>query len=177
MEFALLIARLYFGLGIAAHGAQKLFGWFGGYGLAGTGEWLESIGFRPGRLMALGAGLAEAGGGLLLALGLLGPVGPALVLIPMLVATLAVHLAHGFFTQQNGFELPMLFGMGALTFAATGFGSLSLDSWLGLDTMWGERHALIVLAAAIMLVVVMLAARRSPRQEETQQQTGAPASA
>src|SRR5665213_371156 len=72
----LLIVRLVIGLGFASHGAQKLFGWFGGYGLAGTGGFFESIGFKPGKLFAGAAGASELIGGLLLALGLGGPIGP-----------------------------------------------------------------------------------------------------
>src|SRR2546428_533738 len=82
---------------LAAHGAQKLFGWFGGYGLAGTGGFFAGLGFRPGVLFALAAGLGELGGGLLTAAGLFGPVGPALIILVMLVAILAVHWPHGFF--------------------------------------------------------------------------------
>src|ERR1041384_2571298 len=80
----LLVARLALGLTLAAHGAQKLFGWFGGYGIAGTGGFFEQIGFRPGRLFAATAGLTELAGGLLVALGLLGPVGPALIVSVMI---------------------------------------------------------------------------------------------
>ena len=78
MDAGLVVARVVLGLLMASHGAQKLFGWFGGYGIAGTGGFLESLGFRPGRLFARTAGLGEFGGGLLVALGLFGPVGPAL---------------------------------------------------------------------------------------------------
>src|SRR5919109_3686243 len=93
----LFVIRLVLGLAMAAHGAQKLFGWFGGHGLAGTGGFLEQqLGFRPGRLFALAAGLGEFGGGLLLALGFLGPVGPAIMIAVMIVAMRTVHVGHGF---------------------------------------------------------------------------------
>src|SRR5437588_9148430 len=98
----LLLARLVFGLIMAAHGAQKLFGWFGGYGIAGTGGFFESIGFRPGRLAAFAAGASEFIGGLLIALGLLGPLGPAAVLAVMVVAAVSVHWQHGLFAASNG---------------------------------------------------------------------------
>src|SRR5205814_7539283 len=88
MDTGLLIARLVFGLLMAAHGAQKLFGWFGGHGLAGTAGFLESLGFRPGRVFATAASLAELAGGLLAALGLLGPIGPALIVSVMIVAAM-----------------------------------------------------------------------------------------
>ena len=91
LDVGLLLVRLVFGLAFAAHGAQKLFGWFGGYGLAGTGGFMESLGFRPGKTFATAAGLSEFSGGLLLALGFLGPIGPALVLSVMVVAVITVH--------------------------------------------------------------------------------------
>src|SRR5579862_446792 len=109
MDIALLVVRL-IGLGFAAHGAQKLFGWFGGYGIAGTGGFFESLGFRPGRLFAAAAALSEVIGGLLIALGLLGPVGPALVLAVMIVAAVSVHWHNGLFATANGIELPLLYG-------------------------------------------------------------------
>src|ERR1700704_1759355 len=102
MSVALLLARLFFGLAIAAHGAQKLFGWFGGYGIAGTGGFFETLGFRPGKLFAKLASLGEITGGLLTVLGLLGPVGPALMISVMIVAALSVHRTHGLFAATNG---------------------------------------------------------------------------
>src|SRR5262245_33015125 len=101
MNEGLLLARVVPGLVMAAHGSQKLFGWFGGYGLNGTGQFLEGLGFRPGRTFAGLAGLAEFGGGLLIALGLFGPVGPALVLSVMIVAALSVHWQNGLFSTTN----------------------------------------------------------------------------
>src|SRR5882762_5345515 len=86
LNLGLLLIRVIFGLTMVAHGAQKLFGWFGGYGLAGTGGFFEQLGFRPGRLFAALASVTELGAGLLIALGFLGPVGPALLLSVMIVA-------------------------------------------------------------------------------------------
>src|SRR5216117_2865677 len=90
MDTALLIGRLFFGLGIAAHGAQKLFGWFGGYGLAGTGGFLEQLGFHPGKRAAFMAGFAETAGGVLLALGAATPLAATLIVGVMLVAIVTV---------------------------------------------------------------------------------------
>src|SRR5579884_3022490 len=109
MDIALLILRLIVGLAFAAHGAQKLFGWFGGYGLAATGGYFDSIGFRPGKLFAGAAGASELAGGLLVALGLGGPIAATLIIATMTVAALGVHVANGFFAQNNGFELPLLY--------------------------------------------------------------------
>ena len=87
----LLLARLILGSLMVAHGGQKLFGWLGGYGIAGTAGFFEQLGFRPGRLFVITASLAELAGGTLLALGLLGPLGPALILSVMIVAAVSVH--------------------------------------------------------------------------------------
>src|ERR1700758_1582065 len=102
MNVGLLLLRLAVGLTIAAHGAQKLFGWFGGPGLDGTGQFLETIGFRTGRGQEAMAGLAEMVGGLLLTLGLLTPLGAAAVIIVMIVAIFSVHINKGFFGQNVG---------------------------------------------------------------------------
>src|SRR5881394_2162139 len=95
MATGLLLVRLVFGLLMAAHGSQKIFGWFGGYGLTGTGTFFEQLGFRPGRLFAAAAGWTEFLGGVLLAVGLGGPVGPAFIVSVMIVALVSVHRGHG----------------------------------------------------------------------------------
>src|SRR6185436_9626822 len=107
MDSGLFIVRVVFGLLMAAHGSQKLFGWFGGYGLSGVAGYFEGLGFRPGRLFALAASLSETLGGLLIALGFLGPIGPAIVLAVMVVAGGSVHWEHGLFAATNGIEVPL----------------------------------------------------------------------
>src|SRR5260370_5282841 len=109
LSAALLIARLVVGVSISAHGAQKLFGWFGGYGLAGTGGFFGQLGFRPGRLFAALASVTELGAGFLIALGFLGPVGPALLLSVMIVAAITVHWGKGFFPTSTGTHMPALY--------------------------------------------------------------------
>ena len=112
------------------HGAQKLFGWFGGYGIAGTGQFLESVGFWPGPFWALAIGLLEVVGGLLLALGLL--TRPVAAAVAVFMATaVAFHWSQGFFWDAGGIEYPLLWGMVALAFAVRGGGSWSLDARLG----------------------------------------------
>lgn len=160
MDAALLIARLIIGLGLAVHGSQKLFGWFGGYGLQGTGGWMESIGFRPGRLFAAAAGLCEFAGGLLTALGLLGGVGPALIVLVMLVAIFTVHVKNGFLSSNNGWELPSLYVAGALALAFGGFGRWSVDAALGLSSLSTPRVEWILLAIAMVLAALNVLMRR-----------------
>ncbi len=145
----LLVARLVLGLAMAAHGAQKLFGWFGGHGLAGTTGFMEMLGFRPARAFALAAAAGEVLSGLLVALGLLGPVGPAVMLSVMIVATVAVHWKNGFFAMQNGIELGALYATGAVALALTGPGAYSLDALLGLEGLSAAPLTVAVVTAGI----------------------------
>ena len=160
LSVGLLAARLVLGLLMAAHGSQKLFGWFGGYGLAGTGGFFESIGFRPGKRFAALAALTEVGSGLLIALGFLGPVGPALMLSVMIVAAVSVHLQHRLFAASNGIEVPLLYGIGAFALALTGPGIFSLDALLGLNAVWTPTASLVALAVGIAGGFGNLALRR-----------------
>jgi putative oxidoreductase len=163
MSTGLLIARLVFGTVMAAHGTQKLFGWFGGYGIAGTGGFFESVGFRPGRVLALAAGLGETGGGLLVALGLFGPIGPAVMLSVMIVAS-SLHWNNGLFAMSNGIELPLLYGAGAVTLALTGYGEYSLDALFGIVGLWTPGLVWAALALGVFGGVANLARRRVPAQ-------------
>lgn len=121
-----LILRLTLGVILAAHGAQKLFGWFGGYGLEATGQWMDSIGFTPGYLMALLAGSAEFFGGLALILGLLTRPAAIVAAFTMLMA-MTVHIGNGFFVSNNGYEFALILLAAAITLAIQGGGAYSLD--------------------------------------------------
>src|SRR5687768_7297536 len=123
MDIGILLLRLTVGLTIGAHGAQKLFGWFGGYGLDGTGQAFATLGFHPGRRNALLAGLAELAGGLLLAFGFATPAGAALIASVMLVAAFSVHVKNGFFSTSGGYEYNLVLGVAALSLAFTGPGA------------------------------------------------------
>src|SRR5918999_4219326 len=105
MDAGLLVVRVVLGSILAAHGAQKLFGWFGGHGIGGTSGWVDSMGFRPARLYATVVGLAEFGGGVSLVLGLITPWGAAAVAGVMLVAVATVHWSNGFFNASGGYEV------------------------------------------------------------------------
>jgi putative oxidoreductase len=157
----LLLARLILGVLMAAHGTQKLFGWFGGYGIAGTAGFFESLGFRPGRLFAATAALAEVASGILIALGLFGPVGPALLLSVMIVAAVSVHWKNGVFATGNGIEVPLLYAAGAVALAFTGPGPFSLDAVLGIDHTWTPALRVAALAVGVVGGVGNLLARRS----------------
>lgn len=152
------VARLIIRVGIGgvqiAHGAQKLFGWFGGHGLKGTGAYLESQGFRPGTQSALAAGIGEAGGGALFALGLATPGAGAAIVGTMGVAA-AVHAPQGFFAMEGGLEYPAVLGLMAGAMTLIGPGNISLDALLGhrLDRPWMRALALVAAAGALAAVV------------------------
>ena len=131
-DLGMLTLRLVVGGLLAGHGAQKLFGAFGGHGLEGTGGWLESMGFRPGTQWALLAGLSEFGGGSLTALGLLHPLGPIATLGAMTVATVNVHAGKPIWVTEGGAELPVTNIAAALALALVGPGAFSLDHALGI---------------------------------------------
>ncbi|KAA0693200.1 DoxX family protein [Halopseudomonas laoshanensis] len=131
-SYATLALRIPAGIIFIAHGAQKLFGWFGGYGLEGTGQWMESIGLAPGYLMALGAGGAEFLGGLALLLGLLVRPAAAVLALTMLVAIVTVHLANGLFMSNNGYEFALALLAISVSLLISGAGRLSLDRVISL---------------------------------------------
>jgi putative oxidoreductase len=162
MDNALLLIRLAFGLSLAAHGAQKLFGSFGGHGINGTAGFFEKLGFRPAKLLATMAGLGEVAGGLAFAAGLATPLAAGVMLATMLVAILGVHLANGFFAQNGGYELPLLYAMAALAVATAGAGHLSVDAYLGLSGLNGLPAALTTLGLGLAGALPPLLSRRSP---------------
>lgn len=167
MEIGLLIARAVLGLALAAHGAQKLLGWWGGFGLEKTTGFMAAVGFRPPKLFALAVSLGEIGAGLLITAGLLGPVGPALLILMMLVAIGVAHWGHGFFAASNGLELPLLYATGGLILAFTGPGALSLDHLLGLDALSTPATAWAAIVLAVLGAGANLALRRPAAKPAT----------
>lgn len=121
--------RVPVGMILAAHGAQKLFGWFGGYGLEGTGQWMASVGFEPGYLMALLAGSAEFFGGIALMLGLLTRPAAAVAAFTMAMA-MTVHLGNGLFISNNGYEFALVLLAASVSLAFQGGGALSIDRYI-----------------------------------------------
>ncbi|MDQ0050160.1 DoxX family protein [Paenibacillus polymyxa] len=126
----LLLIRLVVGLLLVGHGAQKLFGWFGGYGPKGTGGWMESIGIKPGVFMAVAAGLMELLGGALFTVGLLTPLAALLITATMLGAIFKVHGPNGIWATANGYEYPLVLIAVVIGIALTGAGSYSIDALL-----------------------------------------------
>jgi putative oxidoreductase len=162
LSIGLLLVRVVFGLIMAAHGAQKLLGWFGGYGLRGTGEFFVQLGFQPGPAFAAAASISEIMSGLLVALGFLGPIGPALMVSVMIVAAITVHWEHGLFAANKGIELPLLYGAAAFGLALTGFGQYSLDTSLGITSRWPTSVTWIALIVGIIGGFANVALRRRP---------------
>ncbi|MBN0044877.1 DoxX family membrane protein [Streptomyces actuosus] len=169
-DLGLLLLRLGTGGVLAAHGAQKLFGWFGGHGIEGTGRFMESVGYSPGKVSATAAGLAEAGGGALLALGLATPAAGAAAAGAMAGAA-SVHTPNGFFNQEGGYEYAASLGLTAAGLAVTGPGRLSLDHALGhtADRGWMAPFAFGATGLATA-VIVGTRIRRLRRREQGEQE-------
>src|SRR6202521_4997328 len=167
MSIGIVILCLAVGLTLAAHGAQKLFGWFGGAGLAKSGQGLEQLGFVPGRRNALMAGLTESAGGLLLALGLATPIAAAVVFAVMLVAGVSAHYKQGFFLQNHGYEYTLVLGLDGLSIAFTGAGPLSLDALLGVQ-LAGARWGFSALAVGLLGGALQLDGRHLPAAQRSQ---------
>ena len=125
--YGLTLLRIFVGLIFAAHGSQKLFGWFGGGGLAGTAQWMESIGLAPGTLMALLSGGTEFFGGLALIIGLLARPAALGLSFTLLVAIFSVHISNGLFMANNGYEFALALLGGTLAVLIEGAGKLSFD--------------------------------------------------
>ena len=149
MSIGLLILRIVVGLLFVGHGTQKLFGWFGGGGPAGTEGMMGSLGFRPSRPVAYLGGLVETLGGVLLALGLLTPLGTVLIVAMMTSATLSVHIDKGVWNQNGGYELPLVYATAA-TAIAFGPGRYSIDALLDL----GDDHRVAAIVAAALGIVI-----------------------
>ena len=161
MELGLLVLRIVVGLLFMGHGAQKLFGLFGGHGLAGTAGFFEQgLGLKPGKVHATGAGAAEFFGGLLLALGLFTPFAAAALIGTMAVAIATVHWTKGVWSTEGGYEYNAVLMAVAFAVTAVGPGNWSLDHALSLD-LNGAGWALAALAAGIIGGFAMLFAGKS----------------
>jgi putative oxidoreductase len=166
MDVGLLVLRVVVGVLLAGHGAQKLFGWFGGYGLAGTGGAFEGMGLRPGRAMAAAAGLSEFAGGVLLALGLLTPLAAALLIATMAMAIAIVHWRNGPWVTEGGFEYNLVLIAVAFAVTAVGPGKYSLDHALNLD-LAGLDWAALALAVGVVGALAIAAMAHVQRRGAT----------
>ncbi|MGH7662139.1 MAG: DoxX family protein [Vulcanimicrobiaceae bacterium] len=171
-DFGMLVARTIVGGAIAAHGAQKAFGWFEGSGPQKTAGFMKMLGFEDAERMGTAAAYNELASGALIASGFLGTVGPSVLAVNMIVAMLAMHKDNGFFAADNGIEVPLLYTVAALTFAAGGYGDCSVDHLFGIDRFFSKRRWFYLgLAAAIGTAISVLNQRvPSQPQNETQQQ-------
>src|SRR5437588_871957 len=159
MSVGLLILRIVVGALFIGHGTQKLFGWFGGHGIDGTGGFFESLRYRNGPAMATLAGLAEAGGGSLVLLGLVTWLGAAAIFGVMLNAMVSVHVKNGIWNSNGGVELPLAFSAAAICLAFTGPGRYSFDQAIGWHMAgWAWGTLAVVLGAVAGLMI--LASRR-----------------
>jgi putative oxidoreductase len=149
MNLALLVLGIVVGLTFAAHGAQKLFGVLGGYGIDGTAGFFEQIGLRPGKLHAWAAGLTEFVGGLAIALGLVTPIAAAGLIGVMTAAVITVHLKNGFFVSNQGYEFNLALAAALFALAGIGSGDWSLDHALGIG-LTGTGWALGALGAGLL---------------------------
>jgi putative oxidoreductase len=158
-DLGLLAARVVIGGSMASHGAQKAFGWFGGPGLQGTAKMMRGLGFQPEEPFAAASAYNEVTSGVLMMLGLLGPVGPALLVSQMTVAAMTVHAKNGYFAQNGGVEVPVIYSAAAIALAMSGPGKLSIDAAFGLDESIKAHHAALVLAAGAAGAAAVLAIR------------------
>jgi putative oxidoreductase len=152
MKLGRLILRLIVGGYFFGHGTQKLFGWFGGYGPEGTGQFFESIGLRPGKLHARAAGAAEAGGGALLLTGAATPVAASVLTATMLTAINRVHLKNGPWVSDQGYEYNLVLIAVALALTETGPGSPSIDDAIGAKwhgPKWAIRSLVLGIIGAV----------------------------
>jgi putative oxidoreductase len=167
-----LLLRLAVGGFFIGHGTQKLFGWFGGYGLDATAKGFESMGMRPGKANAVAAGAAETGGGALIALGAATPLAAGVLTSVMLTAINRVHLKNGPWVTKGGYEYNVVLIAAALALAETGPGSPSVDTALGIERKGAKWAALALLTGVIGAAGahVLAAATSAPEPEPEPEQ-------
>ncbi len=176
MNLGLLILRLVVGLLFVGHGAQKLFGIWGGHGLAGTAGFFENIGLKPGRLHATAAGVMEFGGGALLALGLFTPVASLLLIAVMVAAVISVHFSKGLWVTNGGYEYNLVLAAVAFALAGTGAGSWSIDHALSFNdhgVLWAVGALVLGVIGGVGAVVQGRTADRHSRTAATSRPTTA----
>lgn len=165
LDIGLLVLRVAVGLLLAGHGAQKAFGWFGGYGFQGFSGWLASIGLKPAPFWGLLAVAGELGGGLLLALGLLTPLGGLAIIGAMAMAIGVAHWGKGVWNTNGGYEFPLILLIIGFIFGLVGPGAYSLDVALGIvlpqALFWGG----LVVTVLVVGYGLFLTKQRAPSQQ------------
>ena len=177
MNLARLILRAVVGGYFFGHGTQKLFGWFGGHGPEGTGQFFESLGLRPGKRHALAAGAAESGGGSLVLLGAAPPLAPSVLIATMLTAIKRVHLPNGPWVSNGGYEYNLVLIAALLALAETGPGSPSVDSALGSNLKGNKAVLLAAILGTAGAVGAHLVAENAPAPEPTAEPAATPEAA
>jgi putative oxidoreductase len=175
MKIGRLILRLVVGGYFVGHGTQKLFGWFGGHGPDGTGQFFESLGLRPGKRHAIAAGAAEAGGGALLVLGAATPLASAALIATMLTAIHRVHLKNGPWVTDQGYEYNLVLIAACAALAETGPGSPSVDDAIGSDLYGPKWAALALVLGALGAAGAHKVAEAGPAPESVPESAPAPA--
>jgi putative oxidoreductase len=158
--------RVVIGLLLAGHGGQKLFGWFGGHGVEGTGGFFHSLGFRPGKQFAIVAGSSEFVGGSLFAVGFFTPFAAAAIVGVMFNAVAAVHAKNGPWVTNGGWEYPVVIATVAAGVAFTGAGAASFDHLFGADmsgTQWGIGAVALGLLAGVITDLYRRVTSRQPQ--------------
>ncbi len=159
-DIGLLLARSAVGLSMSAHGTQKAFGWFGGPGPKGAADFMGSLGFTPPERYGALASYNEIVSGLLCTLGLGGPLGPSIVVAQMIVAMSSVHAKKGFFSQNGGIEIGVVYSAAALAIAMSGYGRYSLDRQFQMDALEDDRLVTAVLLGAAGVGIAALRERK-----------------
>jgi putative oxidoreductase len=166
LDAGLVLLRVVTGLTLAAHGAQKLFGWFGGHGISGTTGFFHQLGLRPAKPLAILVGLVETFGGLALALGFLTPVAAALLTADMIAAIALVHWTKGFWNYAGGFEYNLILTALALFLGLVGPGAYALDPLLGLNIQRPEVYLASLLVSLVVTAIIL--ALRQPEVRPVQ---------
>lgn len=177
LDVGLLLLRVVVGLLLVGHGLQKLTGWFGGPGREGNARFLASLGYRNTHGLTWVHGLAETIGGLLIAVGLLLPLAAAAVIAVMVNAAVAVHAPKGLWSQNGGYEYPLVLGVSSAALALTGGGRFALEALIG----WAPtaEWSIAGIGAGVILGILALWWARTPEAatERSQQRPGSPAPA
>ncbi len=173
-DLSLLTVRMVLGGSISAHGLQKMLGAFDGPGMEGTTQMMRSLGFEPPERFARAVAATETTSGMLIAVGALGPVGPAMLLSVMLTAIETVHKPKGYWAGNGGYEMNTMYILLALVLATHGYGPFSVDRLLGMHEKMGAMLGWLALLGGVAGATVVLSQRKPPPQNSTQGDTPAP---